>query len=56
MGPPQFHTSIKHKKANPFQPTKSLSPTPKTPQFNTPLSSTSETPEFNTKETEGVWN
>ena len=46
MGSPQFHAplsstlpSVQHKRATPFQPPKSLSSTPKTPQFNTPLSS-----------------
>ena len=46
--PPQFNTKI-----TPFQHPKSLSSTPKTPQFNTPLSSTSRSvqhnPQLNTK-------
>ena len=36
--PPQFNTSVPHKRATPFQPPKSLSSTLKTPQFNTFLS------------------
>ena len=56
MGPPQFNTSVPHRWATPFQPPKSLSSTPKTPQFNTtpsvphqkPLSST-HSPQFHTK-------
>ena len=54
--PPQFNTSVPYRRANPFQPPKSLSSTPKTPQFNTtlsvphqkPLSSTPKIPQFNT--------
>ena len=37
--PPQFNTSVPHKRTTPFQ-------TPKTSQFNTPLSSTPKTPHF----------
>ena len=57
--PPHFNTSVRHKRATPFQPSKYLSSKPKTPrfntenpsvqhtpQFNTPLSSTSKTPQF----------
>ena len=53
---PQFNTSVPHKRATPFQPPKSLIPTPQTPQFNTenpavphrkPLGSTPKTPRFN---------
>ena len=33
--PPQFNTSVQHKRATPFQPPKSLSSPPKTPQFTT---------------------
>ena len=36
--PPQFNTSVPHKRATPFQPPKSLSSTLKTPQFNKPPS------------------
>ena len=37
--PPQFNTSVPHKRATSFQPRKSLSSTPKTPRFNTENSS-----------------
>ena len=37
-GPSQFHTSVQHKRATPFQPQKSHSSRPQTPQFHTPLS------------------
>ena len=53
--PPQFNTSVSHKRASSFQSTKFLSP-PKTPQFTTPLNytpkpliSTPKTPRFNIK-------
>ena len=59
--PPHFNTSVRHKRATPFQPSKSpvpkqkplsstplLSSTPKTPQFHTPLSFTPKTPHFKT--------
>ena len=46
--PPQFNTSVTHKTATLFQPSKSLSSTRKNPQFNTPFSSTPKTPQFNT--------
>ena len=59
MGPPQFpefNTSVPHIRANPFQPPKSLSSTPKTPQFNTspsvPLQkslTSTHPPQFNNK-------
>ena len=53
--PPQFNTSVPHRKAAPFQLLKSLSSTTKTPQFTTtpsvphqkPLSSTNP-PQFHT--------
>ena len=56
--PPEFNTSVPHKRANPFQAPKSLSSTPNTPQFHTknpsvqhqkPLSSTLKNPQFHTK-------
>ena len=47
--PSQFNTSVQHERATPFQPPKSFSSTPETPQFNKPLSSTLKTPQFNTK-------
>ena len=46
--PPQFSTSVQHKRAISFQPQKSLSSTTKTPQFNTPISSTPKIPQFHT--------
>ena len=57
LGPPhfppppplQFNTSVPHKRDTSFQPPKSLSTTPKIPQFSTSLSSTPITPRFNTK-------
>ena len=47
-GPPQFNTSVPHKRTTPFQPRKSLSSIPKTRQFHTLLSSTPKTPQFQT--------
>ena len=48
--PPQFNISVPHRWATLFQPPKSLSSTPKTPQFNTFPNSTpkrlSSTPKF----------
>ena len=38
--PPQFNSSVPHKRVTPFQPPKSPISTPKTPQFHTPFSST----------------
>ena len=49
LTPPQFNTSVPHKRATPFQPLKSVGSTPKTPQINTPLSSTLKNPQFHTK-------
>ena len=47
--PPQFNTSLQHKRAGPFQPPKSLRSTPNTPLFNTHLSSIAKICQFHTK-------
>ena len=54
--PPQFNTSVLHKRPFPFQPQKFLSSTPKTPQFNKPpsvphekLLSSNPSPQFHTE-------
>ena len=48
-GSPQFNTSFPHKRATPFQPPKSLSSTPKNPQFHTKTHQF-HPPQFHTKD------
>ena len=52
LAPPQFNTSVPHKKHSFSAPT-SLSTTPKSPQFHIPLSFTPKSPQFNTVLSEG---